>query len=388
VKVILPMLLIVMTLVVQLVSGIHYVTIPVLMTNQGYSNSWIGVAMAVEIGGLLLLHKQMQQLVARLGLRPALVMMIATRGALCYLMSEVSTFGSWMVVIFVYGLANGMLLVLLQTWLNVLPLRRRGLWMGLFSASLSLGVAAGPVLLQMIDLALSQRFYLSAALNLPLLLLILPAGRQRGLAEKAEARLRFVFRFARPVLISALVGGVAFFGLPNFLTLYGMANGLSEARASLLMSMFMLGSVTLGMGISLLSDWLNRQMVMAACIAASVICGVYLSLAMYSSEVAVMALLYLWGGCMGGIYSIGLSILGDRFHPSQQLSANICYNIMDSAGGIFGLVFIGILMDQVGPEGLPLLLQTVGCLFLVYIVWELVNKPEEPARPGFGADGR
>lgn len=376
-RVMLPVLLILMTLTVQLVSGIHYVTIPVLMTEQGYTNSWIGVAMAVEIGGLLLLHKQMQRLIARLGLRLALVMLIASRGALCYLMSEVSSFGLWVAVIFIYGLANGMLLVLLPTWLNVLPLKRRGLWMGLFSAALSLGVAAGPLLLQIVDLQLTQRFYLAAALNLPLLLLLWPAGGQEGLANDADARFRFVFRFARPVLVSALVGGVAFFGLPNFLTLYGMANGLAETRASMLMSMFMLGSVTLGMAISLLSDWFNRQMVMAACVAASVICGVYVSLAMYSSEIAVMALLYFWGGCMGGIYSIGLSILGDRFHSSQQLSASLSYNIMDSAGGIFGLVFIGVLMDHVGPEGLPMLLQAVGCIFLVYIVWELVHTPED-----------
>ena len=378
-KLILPIFIILMTLCVQLVSGIHYVTIPVLMSEQSYSNLWIGAAMASEIAGLLLLHRALHAFVRWAGLSVALLVFVISRALLCLLMIQWHGYAGWLAGIFCYGLCTGMLLVLLQTWLNMLPLTKRGLWMGLFSAALSLGVALGPLLVSFTDLQTEQRFYLSAALNAPLLLLMWIGAAQSGLDSAAPARVRFVFRHARPVLISALVGGISFYGLPNFLTLYGISSGLSESSASILMSIFMLGSVSLGMLISLLSDWLNRQLMLVICIFVSVVCGVYLSLAMYSSQIATQILLYCWGGSMGGIYSIGLSLIGERFHPSQQLPANLSYNIMDSCGGIAGLLLIGLMMDQIGSEGLPLVIEFVGCSFLIYLCWELVTS-ERPLR--------
>lgn len=371
----LPCLLILMTFCVQLVSGIHYVTIPVLMSQQGYGNFAIGLAIASEIIGLLLFHRRMNLFMRWAGLGKTLTVLVCGRLLLCSLMSQWSHYIGWFCGIFAYGLCTGMLLVLLQTWLNLVAHKQRGLWMGLFSAALSLGVALGPVVISGWDIQLTERFFIAALINL-LLLALLPYSKvQQVLTSNAEARFKFVFKHARPVLVAAFVGGISFYGLPNFLTLYGISNGLPEDQAVWLMSTFMLGSVSLGMLISLSSDWLNRQWVILCCIFISVVCGVFLSLAMFSSDMATLALLYCWGGSMGAIYSIGLSIIGDRFHISQQLPANLSYNIMDSSGGITGLLLIGFLMDTIGSEGLPLVLTISGCVFLTYLCWELLHRP-------------
>ncbi|ADN00341.1 major facilitator superfamily protein [Dickeya dadantii 3937] len=369
----LPILLIMQTFLIQLVSGINYVTIPVLMNLQGHNNLWIGVAMACEIIGVLLFHQRLSRIIQRMGLMWSTLLLVLLRAILCASMAWQQFYPGWLVSILGYGLCTGMQLILLQTWLNQLPLRRRGVIMGLFSASLSLGVALGPVLLQLTQVSMSQRFWLTALLSLSALLLVWIAHINPLSGTVSAVRFRFVCRHARAILVSALVGGVSFYGLPNFLTLYGISDGLTEERASLLMTMFMLGSVTLGMLVSLLSDWVNRQWIVVFCIFCSVVCAVFLALAVYADYGTTLVLLYVWGGSMGGVYSIGLSLIGDRFHPQQQMSANMSYTMMDSLGGIAGLIGIGFMMDRMGPEGMTMVLVVVGCAFLCYLVWELVE---------------
>ncbi|ACS84171.1 MFS transporter [Musicola paradisiaca] len=369
----LPALLIFQTFVLQLVSGINYVTIPVLMNQQGNSNLWIGIAMACEIVGVLLFHQRLSLMISKVGLVWVTLLLVLLRAALCASMMWQQFFLGWLVAILGYGLCTGMQLILLQTWLNRLPLRRRGMVMGMFSAALSLGVALGPVLLQMLSMTLAERFWLTALLSLGELTLVWVAFVSPQSGGMAAVRFRFVHRHARAILVSALVGGVSFYGLPNFLTLYGMSDGLTEERASLLMTMFMLGSVTLGMLVSLLSDWVNRQWIVVSCIFCAVVCAVFLTLAVYSDYGVTLGLLYVWGGCMGGVYSIGLSLIGDRFHPQQQMSANMSYTMMDSLGGIVGLIGIGLMMDVMGTEGMTMVLVVVGCTFLCYLVWELTE---------------
>lgn len=369
----LPFVLIGLTLVLQVVSGINYVTIPVLMEQQHVSNAWIGVAMATEITGVLLLHKKASHVMQRFGTVRTVLGLVLLRALVCVGMAWQQWYVGWLVVIFLYGLSTGLLLVLLQTWLNLLPLKRRGLIMGLFSASLSLGVGLGPVVLQVLSVTLSQRFDLNAGLCLLQLWLVWLSRGVTLLNTESQGRLKFVFRHARAILIVGLVGGVGFYGLPNFLTLYGLDNGLSPSQAPLLMTTFMLGSVSLGMLISLLSDRISRQWIVVGCVFVSVVCAVFLALAVYANYWAALALLYVWGGSMGGLYSVSLSLIGDRFHSRQQMMANLSYNMMDASGGIVGLISMGLMMDLMGPEGMPFVLVLVGCCFLVYLVWELIK---------------
>ena len=53
-----------------------------------------------------------------------------------------------------------------------------------------------------------------------------------------------------------------------------MMNGLSVQRASLLLTAFMLGSVSLGLLISSCSDRLNRTLLTILCVLVGVVCAV------------------------------------------------------------------------------------------------------------------
>ncbi|MCJ8313394.1 MAG: MFS transporter, partial [Pseudomonadales bacterium] len=189
-----------------------------------------------------------------------------------------------------------------------------------------------------------------------------------------KIRIGFIFRHAKLILFSALVGGVSFYGLPNFLTLYGKKSGLDDGQALFLMTAFMMGSVILGLLISLCASFIHRQSMVLLCVFMAVVCAVFLSLAVFTNYIFALCLLFVWGGCMGGIYAIGLTVIGERFNSEDQLSSNMSYTLMDALGGIFGLIMIGIFIDLLGDDGMVYVIVAGGCLFMAYTVQQMVNR--------------
>ncbi|SBS31084.1 putative MFS family transporter protein [Marinomonas spartinae] len=369
-----PLLLIISTLFVQLSSGINYVTIPVEMHKQGYDNTMIGTAMSFEIVGMLLLFRPLSHCIGKWGLFHSLVAFTLIRATSLYAMTYCTHYPLWLVSIFCYGLSTGLALVITQTWLNMLAQgKSKGLFMGLFSSALSCGVALGPVALQLPMLKHIWPFELGTLITcIPLCLYILMRKQQSTTHEMGKVRFLFAFRHAKVILTAAFVGGISFFGLPSFLTLYGMQNGLSEPQSQLLLTMFMIGSVSLGMLMSTLSSLINRSIIVLICLFCSVVCAVYLSLSIYTQYWLALALLFFWGGSLGGIYGIGLASLGERFAKQDQMTANMSHSIMDSLGGMAGLLIIGIMLDTFGPEGMTAVFVTVGSALLVFFVYELL----------------
>lgn len=370
-----PTFLVLATLFMQLSSGINYVTIPVIMTDQGFDNTMIGLAMSFEILGVLLLFRPLSTYIDKWGLLNSLIIFSLIRASSLYLMVYCTSYPLWLTAIFFYGLSTGLALVITQTWLNMLVQgKSKGLFMGLFSSALSCGVALGPVTLQWSLLERFTPFELGTLITIiPLCLFLLtrkPKSTNQGFGV---VRFTFAFRHAKVILISAFVGGISFFGLPSFLTLYGMQNELNEPQSQLLLTMFMIGSVSLGMLMSTLSSLINRSTIVLICLFCSVVCAVYLSIAIYTQYWLALTLLFIWGGALGGIYGIGLASIGERFCQQDQMTANMSYSIMDSLGGMTGLLVIGIMLDIFGPEGMTAVFISVGCALLVFFVYELLS---------------
>jgi MFS family permease len=244
--------------------------------------------------------------------------------------------------VFCFGIGTYLCLISLQTWVNAIPLGKlRGLVSGCYSSALSLGTASGPILFNQVSTAEgAQAFQANMLIVLVALLLIVPfLNRSPRISGQGRLRLGYVIRMAKVPMLSSFVGGVTFFGLPAFLTLYGMMNGLPVQRASLLLTAFMLGSVTLGLVVSSISDRVNRTLLTILCVLIGVVCAVYLPLGIYNYGIA-LGLLFVWGGAAGGIYATGLATVADLFRQEDQVSANVAYSILDNVGGIIGVLLI------------------------------------------------
>lgn len=361
-------LLILSTAIVQAAVGFNTVLFPVRLEEYGYSKSLIGLCLAFEVGSVLAIVTSIDRIIARIGLIGTILLGTAGRLLMLLVLSQTRSWALWSVSVFGLGLATYLVLISLQTWINSVPLGRfRGLTTGCFSSALSLGTASGPLIFNQVGVAGGVRpFYVSMGLVAFAAVLLLPMLRLvPRIASESRLRLIYVIRMAKIPILSSFVGGVTFFGLPAFLTLYGMMNGLPVQQASLLLTSFMLGSVSLGIVISTAADYLNRTLVTIACVLVGVVCAVYLPLAIYNYNIALF-LLFVWGGAAGGIYASGLAAIGSLFRKEDQISANVAYSIMDNVGGMFGVIMIGLLMGAGISDGIVYVIVLTAITYFIY----------------------
>ena len=374
-KKLIPFLIIITTLCIQLSSGMNYIIFPLKLQEQGHSNTLIGLAMSFEILATILLFKNISIVVKRLGVIQTIIGASVIRGLVIYSLGFNDSYILWLGGIFIYGLSTSMLLVVIQTWLNLTDTGKfKGLFIGLYSSSLSLGIALGPVLLQFISDSKLQSLVNAIVPLFSIVILMSIFKYKPKMGGNDSIRVGFIFKHSKIVMLSALVGGVCFFGLPSFLTIYGIDNGLTSNEASLLLTMFMIGSVCIGVIISSLSAFVDRIIILFVCVCLSVVCAVFLALAVFSDFGTALILLLIWGGCMGGIYATGLGFIGETFRKEDQISANTSFLLMDSLGGFVGLSIIGTSMDLMGSEGLTYIIVIVFTCYLFFITKQLAAK--------------
>ena len=96
-------------------------------------------------------------------------------------------------------------------------------------------------------------------------------------------------------------------------------------------------------------------------------CAVYLPIAIYETYQA-WALLFVWGGTIGAIYSVVLARLGDIFTGEDLIPANAGYSLMDGLGGTIGILLIGVSMQAFGSDGLSYVIMLASFIYFSFAV--------------------
>lgn len=361
------------TALVQTVVGFNTVLFPVRLEDYGYSKSLIGIILSFEIASVLFIVSSINRIISSLGLVGTILVGTGGRVLMLFMLSQTRSFSLWCLSIFLFGLSTYLILIALQTWINGVPLQRyRGLVIGCFSSALSLGTASGPIVLNIggVD-GQAKPFYVAIGIVLLCLLIILPFFKFAPfITSQPRLRLLYSIRNAKIPMMSSLVGGVTFFGLPAFITLYGIMNGLSVQNSALLLVLFMIGSVFIGPLVSALSDSVNKVALTVSCVLVGVVCAVYLPLGIYDFKVAAL-LMFVWGAAAGGIYATGLSSVGILFRNEDQVSANVAYSVMDNVGGVVGVLSIGFLMGAGVTDGIVFVTVFTALSFFIFCLSQL-----------------
>jgi MFS family permease len=347
------LLVIVAAATAEVCAGLNSVLFPVTLESFGLSNSLIGFILSVEVLSVVFLSPFISRIIAILGIFKATILGAIGRAIILMALIKTDNVFAWVILLFLFGNCSTVLGISLQTWVNFTNLKGvRGFVVSIYSASLAIGIALGPVLLQFIGNSRSLAFTVSAVITLIAVIPTLFVRKSIPDFEVSERpRIGFVIRTGKYVMFSALVGGISFWGLPSFLTIYGMDAGLSFKQASLLITMFMLGGLFLGPLIGYISDRLERRQVILFSFLTGLLCSVFLPIAIFNL-IPVYILLFVWGGAMEGVSSGGMAMLAEMFRKEDQVSANIAYTLMDAIGGSLGIVLIGVAMDWHGSEGL------------------------------------
>jgi MFS family permease len=344
------------------------------MELMGVSNTGIGINTAVAGLASVAVIPFVPRLAARTGVLPLLGASVVV-GALSLLgFKALWSFAWWFPLRFVFSAALGVLFVLSEYWINAAaPPARRGLVMGVYATVLALGFATGPAVLAAVGTSGWPPYLAGAALfalaSLPLALAQGLTPEPRGGAKRGVLS----FLLAAPTAtLAALVFGAVETGGFALLALYGLRLGFEPETAAYLLTAVALGNVALQIPIGLLSDRIDRRLVLLAS-GLSGLAGAALLPVVAANGAAFFAVLFVWGGLIGALYTVGLAHLGARFSGGDLVSANAAFVILYNVGLVLGPPLVGAGMDAAPPHGFAWTLAAFCALYVAVIAGRLAG---------------
>jgi MFS family permease len=367
---------------VGLIFGFQPPLIALSLSRLGYSGSAIGAVTAASLIAVIVCGPFYPRIIARFGLKRCIVAGIIFASIILLLMPLHPSAPFWMSLRFIAGCALGLVWIASEVWMNnASGAESRGTVMGIYGTVFSIGIVAGPVLLEFTGTEGAKPFVIGAAC---LILTLLPMGVLRQVTGAAQEftplrGLGGAFRTAPIVMLAAAVAGLVESADLTLLPLFGLHSGLDERAALSLVAVFMAGNVVLQVPIGLLADRYGRKTLLGVCAAASCI-GPLLLQRCLGAPLLLWPLLFVWGGTLFAFYSQGVALLGEQFAAENLASANTLFVMVYCMGGVIGPSAGGAAMDLWPNRGLPVLLSGAAFLMLAGLAVSAAASPPSRLR--------
>ena len=351
---------------VGLIFGFQPPLIALTLSRLGHSSFAIGAVTAASLIAVILCGPFYPRVIVRFGLKRCILAGIVFAAGILLLMPLRPGVPFWLVLRFIAGCALGLVWIASEIWMNnASGTESRGTVMGIYGTVFSIGIVAGPLLLEITGTQGAKPFVVGAAC---LVLTLLPMAVLRQVTSAAQEftplrGLSGALKVAPIVMLAALVAGLVESADLTLLPLFGLHAGLDERAALLLVAVFMVGNVVLQVPIGLLADRYGRRTLLGICAAASCI-GPLLLQSCLDTPILLWPLLFIWGGTLYAFYSQGVALLGEEFAVENLPSANTLFVMVYCLGGVVGPSVGGIAMDLWPSWGLPVLLSGAASLML------------------------
>ncbi len=259
----------------------------------------------------------------------------------------------WILVIFIYGISCFINGVTRQTVIS------------LGGMLVAVGNSLGPVLLEIIKtsdsfitFAIACSFFLTSILPLSRLKKFEGAIRE----EKRISLWRYIQNSPK-IMFAGFCVNYVISSSNAFLIIYGIKIGMPEGESSLLLSIFLFGSI-FSIPIAYMVDTLNRRFLMMFSALLSIIC-IYL-LYTNQDQDRIYILLFIMFGCLMGTKLSAVVLINEKYKPTQRLAVNSAFAKISLCGNIFGIFLTGTIMKVTGSGGLWISSMFILSLFLIF----------------------
>ncbi|MBP2473588.1 MFS family permease [Crossiella equi] len=351
--------------VVGLATGLAIPLVSLRLGAAGASGTLVGLAAALPALGILCAAPLTGVLTRRLRVKSVLLGALGASALSLLLLTTTDDLLVWLVLRFTVGAAAGLLLALGETWINAVAEEgSRGRWVAVYTSVFTVCQVCGPGLLALFGSSGELPVLVTVAAHVPGLLLLLGT---RCAVENTHGPRGFgllgFFRAAPSIVLAVLLFSFFDSVVLALFPLYGMAYGLPESVAVLLAGAVFLGDALLQVPLGALADRVNRPRL-------HLTCGVVVLIAALVMPVLMTRPVLLWpslvvlGGAAGGVYTLALVLVGERFRGGDLVTANACAATLWGLGSLAGPPLGGMAVQLVRPDGLMLSLAAVAMLFL------------------------
>lgn len=338
------------------------------LLDNGASALQIGILSAVPAAGMILaatLVDRACQLMSRRRLYLlCFVLCTASTAAI-----EFSSHSLWLLAAarLALGVGMGIAIILGEAWVNELcGENNRGTIVALYATSFTAFQLLGPTLVALLGAQTPWVVLLVSAGHLIALATVAIAMPEEGLHEHVEEPRSFSLAgFLR--VAPALCMGVLFFSFFDSVVLslfpvYASSHGYAVGIAAFMATVILLGDMLCQLPLGWLSDRVDRPALHLACGVAAMLIGLGLPWLIGQPSLLWPALMLL-GAVAGGVYTLALVLIGQRFRGRDLVTANAAAGMLWGVGSLLGPLLSGSLMD-LGPQGVPVALALAAGLFV------------------------
>lgn len=339
----------------------------VLILERRETETWlIGLNTAAAPAGLLIFTILMPRIVGRLGTMRALYLGFILMILSIVLLPVFDNIWAWFPLRFMMGIGIAIHWVVSETWINTLVDNRiRGRVMGIYVTAMSGGYLAGlPILLFVGSDGPEPFFIIAATLAVGVMPLVLARDLAPGIRAHEGFGVIAAIRRAPATMMAALTDGFVFGALFAFFLIYVQRQGYDESNALILLIVMSVGNVVLQYPVGMIADRFDRRLLLII-FALLMTVGTALFPFALGKPLLLWPLLFFWGGIMGGMYTCGLALVGQRFKREELAAANATFIFVYEFGHLVGPPIAGVAILLWDPHGLIVLAVSGGLIFAV-----------------------
>lgn len=360
--------------------GMLLTLLSVILERKGVSSSLNGFNATGLYLGILIASPFMEKPLRRFGYKPLIIVGLLSILLSVTLMPLLQGFWIWFLLRLIIGIGNQILQFSTQTWItSTTPIEKMGRTLSFYGLSFGAGFALGPLTVNFIDIHEIIPFAITSIATLIACSLVLRL--QNDFPEQtssAQIEGNVILRFKQTIQIAgiALLPGFTYGFLESSLNgnfpVYALRNGFNIQSVSILLPIFVIGSLISQIPLGILSDRFGRKKVLSIILFSGT---ASFFIAIFMNTPFTLGLCFLFAGMfVGSLFSLGISYMADLLPKYLLPSGTILAGVAFGIGSMLGPLTGGVAIDLLGKGSLFIILTTV-LLIVSFLI--TISNPEK-----------
>jgi MFS family permease len=353
---------------------------------EGFPDLTVGLLGSVYFAGMLAGTLAAPAIIRRGGHISAFAAFVALAVVSVILMPVMLSPLAWLACRALTGFVFAGLYAVIESWINAKATNsNRGALYALYQIANFGASASGQLALKPLGPNGFSAFAVAGAL---LALAIVPMAMTSvdppAQPRSVRPRLLWLARMAPISCFAALAAGAANGALFALGPVFGVEIGMTPSSVPVFTSSIVLGSALGVLPIALISDRVDRRLVIAAVMIAGAACEVALS-RVTAPGAWLIALGFLVGLTTYSLYTLAVSLANDRGAPHDLVFISVGLLFIYCVAAIAAPAVASVLMKDFGPQMLFIQNAYVHLAIAALALWRLVVGPKAPSRTGAAA---
>ena len=293
----------------------------------------------------------------------------------------------WFVMRFITGFAISGIFVIVESWLNTMADNKsRGTLLSIYLVIIYSGLIAGQLILGVADPGGFIAFAIVVLLiNLALIPILVSVTVEPTTHENRKVPVKMLLNTVPLGVINAFVMQACYAMFYGIGPMYASYIGLSVLQITFFMSAFIVGGLLSQTPFGLLSDRIDRRIVIAICAAGGTAAAILLAQLGAGNALLIYLVVAVLGAFILPLYSLGMAHTNDYLEKDQMVGATGAIIKIGGAGSIIGAPAVAALMQFGAINYFFLLLGGLTAFVGCYALYRITRraKAEEQLHSNF-----